>query len=100
MNFFRAQETPYHAGYYVISPITENIPFSQMSGSWNVLPARILGLKYIDYLRMCRDDFEATFFPSKKKEIYLCPYFEKNDANELCEILNRLAAQAYELRNT
>ena len=50
MIFFKVQETPYHAGYYVISPETSNIPFSQMKGSWNVLPARLLNIDYVNYL--------------------------------------------------
>lgn len=99
MIFFKVQETPYYTGYYVISPETSNIPFSQMRGSWNVLPARLLNIDYVNYLRVCRDEFNVVFFGKKKKQLYLCPYYKnKGDALKLCSILNKIASEAYSLR--
>lgn len=60
------EESPYEKGKYTISLHYDEFPFpTGTSGSYNVFLARIAGLSYADYLRMCRDEFGATLIGKK-----------------------------------
>lgn len=68
------EESPYEKGKYTISLHHDKFPFpTGTSGSFNVFLARIAGLSYADYLRMCRDEFGATLIGKKG---YPVAYFE------------------------
>ena len=56
---FIRDESPYYPGKYVIRPIHDNFHLGSTKGSFNVICARLFGLSYADYLRMCRDCFGA-----------------------------------------
>lgn len=56
-------------------------------GSFNVLQARVLNLSYKDYLKMCRDEFDAEIIG--KGKTYPVAYFDKMArANLVVKMLN------------
>ena len=68
------EETPYNKGKYIISLHHEQFPFAGgTSGSYNVFLARLAGLSYADFLRMCRDEFGAEIIG--KDKLYPVAYF-------------------------
>ena len=68
------EETPYNKGKYIISLHHEQFPFAdETSGSYNVFLARLAGLSYTDFLRMCRDEFGAEIIG--KDKLYPVAYF-------------------------
>lgn len=58
---------------YIIVPVMENLPLEYTTGSFNLLPARLMGLDYANYLRMCRDMCGATIMGKGNK--YPVAYF-------------------------
>lgn len=69
------EETPYNKGKYVLALYHDEFPFHNgTSGSYNVFLARIAGLSYADFLRMCRDEFGATIIG--KNALYPVAYFD------------------------
>ena len=56
---FERGEAAAYPGKYVIRPIHENFHLDSTEGSFNVICARLMGLTYPEYLRMCRDCFGA-----------------------------------------
>lgn len=69
------EENPYSKGKYIISLHHDEFPFpTGTSGSYNVFLARIAGLSYADYLRMCRDIFGAQIIGKNSK--YPVAYFD------------------------
>lgn len=60
-------------GKNLIVPVYDNLPVGETSGSFNVLAARLMGLSYANYLRMCRDMCGATIVGKGNK--YPVPYF-------------------------
>lgn len=78
-------------GKNIIIPIMDNIPLTHTNGSFNLLPARLMGLSYANYLRMCRDMCGATIVG--KGSMYPVPYFGKSVqevlvAKQLVKLLN------------
>lgn len=68
------EESPYNKGKYIISLHHEQFPFADgTSGSYNVFLARLAGLSYTDFLRMCRDEFGAEIIG--KDKLYPVAYF-------------------------
>ena len=68
------EESPYNKGKYIISLHHEQFPFVDgTSGSYNVFLARLAGLSYADFLRMCRDEFGAEIIG--KDKLYPVAYF-------------------------
>ena len=69
------EESPYNKGKYIISLHHEQFPFADgTSGSYNVFLARLAGLSYADFLRMCRDEFGAEIIG--KDKLYPVAYFK------------------------
>lgn len=58
---------------YIIVPVMDNLPLEHTTGSFNLLPARLMGLDYANYLRMCRDMCGATIMGKGNK--YPVAYF-------------------------
>lgn len=75
--FIYSEETPYNKGKYILKIHHENLPLRNTKGSYNVLLARIAGLSYANFLRMCRDNFGATIIG--KNSAYPVAYFEKSE---------------------
>lgn len=90
---FYYEESPYHPGYYLIRAKQEENHINYTEGSFNLLPARFLGLTYASYLRMCRDIFGATLIG--KNEKYPVPYFKLSEQLvTLVKVLNTAATSA------
>lgn len=78
---------------YLVVVIKDKLPFTCVSGSFNVLGARVLGLNYSDYLRLARDTYHATL---KGQSGWIHPFFlEEKDALIFCGILNRQLNQIF-----
>ena len=58
-------------------------------GSYNIMPARLLGLSYANYLRMCRDFYGATL---NGEGLYITPRFP--NSKKLDEFIKELNARA------
>lgn len=58
IKFFNYEESPISRRYY-IRPNHEALHLNYTTGSFNVICARVMGLTYAEYLRMCRDEFGA-----------------------------------------
>lgn len=68
------EESPYNKGKYTLCLNHNEFPLEGgTSGSYNVLLAKIAGLSYADFLRMCRDEFGAELVGKNSK--YIVPYF-------------------------
>lgn len=84
---FTIEEAPYSPGKYFITPIHANFHLQSTQGSFNVIPARLMGLSYAQYLRFCRDMCQAEIVG--KGTMYPIPYFRKtNTLNALVRMLN------------
>lgn len=86
-NYFYVDETPVVPDSWIIRVNHEALQLKPTVGSYNLLMARFLNLSYADYLRLCRDSFQATIIG--KNTYYPVAYFkDKLLANELCRLLN------------
>lgn len=87
---FKKEESCYHPGKWIISPILENFNLSYTEGSFNIIAARLMNLTYAQYLRMCRDVFGAVIIG--KNSYYPVAYF--NNDEKLKALLDNLNARA------
>lgn len=88
IKYFYLEESPYHPGKYTIKINFDKLPLKYTEGSYNVLFARLMGLTYPSFLRMCRDLFDAEILG--KNSMYPVAYFQKTGAEKvLFDILNR-----------
>lgn len=87
--FERSESTAY-PGKYIIKPIHENFHLDSTNGSFNIICARLLGITYPDYLRMCRDCFGAEIIG--KGSLYPVAYFTLSD--KLAGLIDNLNARA------
>ena len=71
---FQREESASYPGRYLIKPIHENFHLEGTEGSYNVICARVMGLTYAQYLRMCRDCFGAEIIG--KGHLYPLAYFK------------------------
>lgn len=76
-------------GQYVPSPIWESFGIERIEGSGLVLPARILGLDWISYLKFCRQN-GATLIGKNQK--YVRPCWVKSNSSFMDYLNNRAAA--------
>lgn len=87
MIYFTSDESGSMQGKYLIRPNFSKLPLYYTTGSYAILPARIMGLTYANYCRMCRDMYGAEIIG--KNCFYLKVFFSnKADANKLINILN------------
>ena len=85
--YFYLEESSSHPGKYKISMNFDMLPGIRTTGSYNLLPARLLGLSYAEYLRYCRDIYKAEIIG--KNNMYPVAYFKDNTATgELIKMLN------------
>ena len=87
--YFTLEESPYQLGYNMIKIDEEKVHIGYTTGSRNVFMARLMGLSWANFLRLCRDKYGAKLVG--KKSLYVGPYFPKdlNGGKELCKELNR-----------
>ena len=84
---FIKDESASHPGKWIVRPIYENLHLGETTGSYNLICARILGLTYAQYLRMCRDCFGAEIIG--KGSMYPIAYFKRSkELDALIEFLN------------
>lgn len=87
---FFVDDTPTMPNYYVIRVNYEAFHYGPTVGSYNLIMARVMGISYADYLRLCRDEFGATIIG--KNCYYPVAYFYKRGlVDKLCEELNARA---------
>ena len=90
IKIFYREESPYYPGKYCIAINHDLFHCESTTGSFNILPARLCGLMYSDYLRMCRDCFGAEIIGKGSK--YPVAYFPLS--NELNALIDQLNARA------
>lgn len=85
--YFVLEESPYHPGKYRITLDFNKFPPIFTSGSYNILPARLMNLSYAEYLRFCRDRCGGEIIG--KGSLYPVVYFTKDSpTTELVQTLN------------
>lgn len=103
--YFYLEESPYLPTYCMLYSNIDKMPFPNgTKGSYNLLPARVLGLDYADFLRFTRDVLEAKIMG--KGERYPRAYFRKTPEvlqmvkllNKRMELIMNLRAKPYELK--
>jgi hypothetical protein len=87
---FVREESACHPGKYIIRPVYENFYLNSTNGSFNIICARLLNISYADYLRLCRDEFDAEIIG--KGSMYPVAYFKRSKELEaLIDLLNARA---------
>lgn len=88
---FYYDESASYPGKYMIRAKLEDFYLEHTEGSYNIIQARLMGLTYAQYLRMCRDCFGAEIIGKGSK--YPAPYFKlSKELNDLIEHLNSRAS--------
>lgn len=87
---FEREESVGYPGKYIIRPIHENFHLDYTEGSFNVICARLFGLSYAQYLRMCRDCFGAEIIG--KDSMYPIAYFKLSQG--LKDLIDQLNGRA------
>ena len=87
---FQREEATSQPGKYIIKPIHENFFLESTEGSFNVIGARLMGLTYAQYLRMCRDVYGAEIIGKNSK--YPVAYFKLSQG--LIDLIEELNARA------
>ena len=76
--------------HYVIRINHEKFKLGPTVGSYNLIMARLCGISYANFLRMCRDSFGAVIIG--KGTYYPVAYFDDPlIARGMCEFLNAMA---------
>lgn len=87
--FFR-DESATQPGKYMIRADLEKFHLNYTEGSYNIIGARLMGITYAQYLRMCRDIYGAEIVG--KGSLYPYPVFKLSKGlNDLIEQLNARA---------
>jgi hypothetical protein len=87
--FYRDESASY-PGKYLIKADLDAFHLKYAEGSYNVIQARLMGLTYAQYLRMCRDCFGAEIIG--KNSNYPVAYFMRGEQLEM--LLAQLNARA------
>lgn len=87
---FYRDESASHPGKYMIRADLDSFHLDFTEGSYNIIGARLMGLTYAQYLRMCRDIYGAEIIG--KGEKYPFPIFKFSQGlNDLIDQLNARA---------
>lgn len=87
---FYRDESATHPDKYMIRADLEKFHLNFTEGSYNVIGARLMGLTYANYLRMCRDIYGAEIVG--KGDAYPYPVFKLSRGLE--ELIDQLNARA------
>jgi hypothetical protein len=87
--FYRDESASY-PGKFLIKADLDAFYLKYTEGSYNVIQARLMGLTYAQYLRMCRDCFGAEIIGKGSK--YPVAYFKLSQ--ELQALIENLNARA------
>ena len=90
IKIFYRDESASHPGKYMIRVDTEKFHLNHTEGSFNVIQARLFGLTYANYLRMCRDIYGAEIVGKNSGYPYATFKFSKG-LEDLIEQLNARA---------
>ena len=87
---FYRDESASHPGKFMIRANLDKFYLLSTEGSYNIIGARLMGLTYAQYLRMCRDEFGAEIIG--KGSLYPYPVFKfSKGLQDLIEELNARA---------
>jgi hypothetical protein len=87
---FYRDESATHSGKYMVRADLEKFHLNFTEGSYNIIGARLMGVTYAQYLRMCRDIYGAEIVG--KGSNYPYPIFKLSKGLEdLIEQLNTRA---------
>ena len=87
---FSREESVSYPGKYIIRVDLDKFHLNYTEGSYNVICARLMGLTYAQYLRMCRDCFGAEVIG--KGSMYPVAYFKLSE--KLIDLVEGLNARA------
>ena len=87
---FYRDESASHPGKYLIRANLDEFHLYSTEGSFHVIGARLMGLTYAQYLRMCRDCFGAEIVG--KGSVFPVPYFKLSQG--LADLIDNLNARA------
>ena len=91
VKYFDYMESSTPNKYIITYDPDKGFPITYTSGSFAVLPARLMNLTYPDYLRLCRDEFGAEIIG--KNSDYPIAYFPKSkNLFQFIHLLNSRAA--------
>lgn len=85
MERFWYDESPFYTGKYCIY-FKSSPEMNIKGGSFAVFEARLFGLSYVNFCKMCRDIYNAEI--RGKNSTYMSFYFPKEDADKLVRELN------------
>lgn len=92
MSYFYFEEDFNDKSKVTIRPNHAPLHLERTEGSFGIICARLMGLSYPNYLRLCRDRYGATIIG--KNNYYPFVFFTKSEkANELLKILNARAKE-------
>ena len=87
---FYRDESATQPGKYMIRVDLDKFHLNSTDGSFNIIGARLMGLTYAQYLRMCRDEFGAKIIG--KGSMYPYPVFKLSQG--LQDLIDQLNARA------
>lgn len=90
IKIFSREESASYPGKYTIRIDLDRFHLDYTEGSYNIICARLMGLDYPDYLRMCRDCFGAEIIG--KGSMYPVAYFKLSE--QLKDLIDGLNARA------
>ena len=90
VKIFYRDESASQPGKYMIRADLEKFHLNFTEGSYNVIGARLMGLTYAQYLRMCRDIYGAEIIG--KGSLYPYPVFKLSKGLE--DLIEQLNARA------
>lgn len=90
VKIFYRDESATQPGKYMIRANQEGFHLDSTTGSFNIIGARLMGLTYAQYLRMCRDVYGAEIIG--KNSLFPYPIFKLSQG--LMELIEELNARA------
>ena len=90
VKIFYRDESATQPGKYMIRADLDNFYLKSTTGSFNIIGARLMGLTYAQYLRMCRDVYGAEIIG--KGSLYPYPVFKLSQG--LTDLIEELNARA------
>ena len=87
---FYRDDSATQPGKYMIRAHLDQFYLASTKGSYNIIGARLMGLTYADYLRMCRDKYGAEIIGKGSRFPY--PVFKLSQ--DLIDLIEELNARA------
>lgn len=85
--YFYLEEVPTEKNYYRIRPNLSLMPITGSGGSYIILMSRVLGISFPNYIRLCRDVFDANI--KGKNVMYPLMSFRKTrELQQLVKLIN------------